>query len=182
MEGRNPNFRDMARKKKVTIWKLKKDWKIRYDETWREIMEEVSEIVEIPYEDVERINSAWWKFVGEMMCRVEMPEIRMVYLCRIYPSKVKLYSYCEYMGRLISRLAHGRVKEDVKIGDLNVMRKHLGRLQDTYFRVQEECEAEKKSKMEAKNRRDLEGRKGRVIADIIELRQLKEAKNKTDDK
>lgn len=172
---RNPGFREMARKKKMTIWEMRKEWKIRYDGTWREIMNEVSEVVGIPVEDIERINSAWWRYVGEMMCRVEMPRIRMDYFCTLYPSKAKLYSYCEEMGRIIGRLSNGRMKgvDPEKIGDVNVMRKHLERLQDTYFRLCAE-KAKPRRKMNEGERARLLAIRGSVEVKMVELRKLKE--------
>ena len=183
MAGRNPGFKAMVSKKRRYEWTLKKEWKIRYDDGWREIMEEVSEEVGIPVEDVERINTAWWKFVGEMMCRVEMPRIRMDYLCTLYPSKAKLYSYCEKMSRIISRIVNGRYKEGVVVGDVGLMKKHLVRLQDTYFRLDEEGKKARVARGHSIEELKELGARGKVPrADIRELRKLKEQNLKKNDK
>lgn len=177
MGSRNPGFRDMARKRKRIVWELKKDWKVSYDGTWRRIMEEVSEEVGIPVGDVERINTAWWKFFSEMLCRVEMPEIRMEYFCTIRPSVAKLYSYCEKMSRLIELIASGRVRDKDRIGDVGGMRKHLARLQDTYFRLAEE---KSKPKGERMSEEDIAERDERTVVpkvNILELEKIKKDRN-----
>lgn len=178
MGGRNPGFKAMVSKKRRNEWLMKKEWKIRYDEGWREIMHEVAEEVGIPVSDVERINTAWWKFVSEMMSRVEMPVIRMEYFCVLYPSKAKLYSYCERMGRWLNQVANGRVREGVKVGDVGKMRKHLTRLQDTYFRLDaEDKKGVTKRGRTAEELAELKLRGEVPRADIVELRKLNEQKN-----
>src|SRR5688572_17864606 len=123
----NPGFAEMRRKRKVTVWTQRKDHRIIYDDGWREIMREVSRELKFPYEDVERINTAWWKYVAEMLARVELPVIRMVYLCKLYPSPKKLYGYCEKMGDRIDRLLNGAkvVNLNKKVGDVGNMSRHL---------------------------------------------------------
>lgn len=120
------------------VWGLKKKWVIRYDDTWRVIMKEVAKELGVPLEDVERINTAWWKFVGEMLYRVDMPRIRMMYLVNMYPSVKKLHGYCDKMSVVIEGLCHGVRVMNRPTGDVGAMRKHLVKLHDTYFRILEE--------------------------------------------
>lgn len=166
-KSNNPGFADFARKRKVIVWEVKKDHKIVYDDGWREIMKEVSRELKFPYEDVERINTAWWKYVGEMMGRVELPIIRMVYLCNLHPSVKKLYSYCEKMGVIIERLVNGGTYHGKKVGDVSNMLKHLSKLHDSYFRIQ----GEKSKKMKKGVRVQTEARKADIERMVREDRR-----------
>jgi len=186
-KSNNPGFAEFARKRKVFVWEVRKEHRIVYDDGWREIMKEVSRELKFPYEDVERINTAWWKYVGEMMCRVELPVIRMVFLCNLKPSVKKLYGYCEKMGNLIDRLVNGGKYQNRKVGDVGNMVKHLSKLHDTYFRLQ----AEKAKKMKRGVRVQTDSRKAdiermvrndrrrQIRTTMVEARRLKEQlKNK----
>lgn len=117
---------------------LIKPRKIVYDDTWRLIMKEVSVETKIPLSDIERINTAWWKYVSEMMGRVELPRIRMMYLITLRPSPKKLFGYCEKVGVGIEKLMRGESHMSKSVGDVVAMSKHLWRLQETYFRLERE--------------------------------------------
>ena len=119
------------------VWTLKKKWNIRYDDTWREIHVEAAKRSGMPVEDVERINTAWWKFVGEMMCRVDLPRIRMMYLLTLSASMRKLSRYCDLMSEGVEKLAHG-IRSRRSTGDVGAMKKHMMKLHDTYFRLVKE--------------------------------------------
>lgn len=81
------------KKQRLTIYEMRWHGDIRYDETWREIMKEVAKEMGVPVGDVERINSAWWKFVREMMARVELPTIYMAHFVKLKPSLRQLRRY-----------------------------------------------------------------------------------------
>lgn len=103
-------------------------------------MYEVSDELGIPYEHVERINSAWWRFVTEILARPEMVAVRMTYLITIKPSVTKLRRYCEKISALIEMLyqqMHVGV-EDRRYDSLKKMESHLKVLQGSYFRLLEE--------------------------------------------
>lgn len=132
-------FDDYKHKSNRYVWSIR-NWKITYDDTWREIMREVAEITGFPYEDIERVNSAWWKYVGEMLRRPEMPIVRIVYLCRFAASAKRLYRYCETMEFMFERLANGSsLKGGRGIKDLVKVDRHLKKLHDTYMRRIEEA-------------------------------------------
>lgn len=170
-------------------WVLSKAWNIVYDDTWREIMREVATEMKIPVGDVERMNTAWWKYIGEMMMRPELPHIRMTYLLAMKPSSKKLYGYCEKVGVLIDKIVNGAtVNGNKKVGDVEVMNKHLWTLQNTYFRLEAERARRKKkvremTEMEAEALRRYEGSKKRLISvRMVEARQLKSQKLNGDDR
>jgi len=116
-------------------WVLSKDWNITYDDDWRSIMREVAVESGIPYEDVERMNTAWWKYFGEMLRRVELPIIKLPFLCCVYPSQAKLFRYCEYMTYAIDRISRGFKVSRRVVNDVKAMVKHLEKLHDSYFRM-----------------------------------------------
>lgn len=139
-------------------------------------MQEVAEVVGIPVEDVERINTAWWKFVSEMMARPEMPRIKMDYLCVLYPSAKKLYHYCEYMGKVVEKVVNKTHTEkyDNMVGNIGNVVKHLQKLQDTYFRLESE-KGIGKMKMSEEKKEELSRKKLDRVPDIkiVELEKIK---------
>lgn len=188
-KGNNPDFVNMARKRRVTIWGMRKNWIVSYDDGWRDVMKEVSRELQMPLDDVVRINTAWWRYVSEMMSRVELPRIRMVYLCTLYPSVRELYGYCNQMGVFIDRLMNGMKVQNMKVGNVGKMSVHLVKLQDTYFRIIDE--GGKKNRqgvlpMTDKRRVEIEKfeatRRRQITVRMMEARKMKAQKNKTDDR
>ncbi len=156
-ESNNPNFGAMVRQRRRTEWQMR-EVVITYDEGWREIFREVGNDLKMPREDVERINTAWWKYVTEMMCNPILPTIRMVYLGTIQPSVKLLYRYCDHMNRLIEKIYRGEYGANGKrVGDVRKMQDHLTSLQDTYLRLSDEAGKRKKVITEMKSRTVVEG-------------------------
>lgn len=156
--SRNPEFHKLVGRGGRIKWVLSKDWKIVFDDTWREIMREASKESGFPYEDVERINIAWWKYFAEMLRRVELPVIRLAYLCTVRPSKQMLYNYCENMTYRLDRLSQGSGEVNGKKVDISKMQAHLNRLHDTYFRIDEELKELKRRRLAHKMRMIAEGK------------------------
>lgn len=192
----NPNFGAMIRQRRVTEWGFR-SCKIKYDDEWRELMREVSVKLGYPKEDIERINSAWWRYVSEMMANPILPTIRIVYLCTLKPNVKILFRYCEKVSELVTRIYRGEISGDGRtIGDAKKMELHLRKLHDTYFRLEEEAVYRKKVRGDMRKRKYEAGtnelldklnegyvplvgtsmRKSREYA-----KQLKEAKNESDD-
>lgn len=179
--GGSPGFLAMRRKKKVIIWSLRKEWRIVYDETWREVMREAGDEMSIPVGDVERMNSAWWKYVGEMIARPELPQIRMMYLGTIRASVKKLWNYCASMSDGVDRFKRGWKYNHYgkEIGDVDAMEVHLAKLDKTYFRIVEE---RKSGEMSEKKRRNVDINLGGKMIRARELRKEKMEKEKNNDK
>jgi hypothetical protein len=141
----NPDFFNMIRRRRKVIYEMRpRD--IQYDETWRDIMKEVSYDLGVPYEDVEAINTAWWRYVNEMMCHPALPQICMTYLGRLVPSGKILKRYCDDIGERIGKIYRGEHFGGVKrtVGDAKKMEVHLKVLRETSDRLDVEEAAWKK--------------------------------------
>lgn len=152
-KSNNPGFEVMIRQRRRVVYKLRKDYHISYDETWRDIMFEVANELQLPLEHVERINTAWWKFVSEMMARHELVTIKMTYLFRIIPSSKKLRRYVDKMAYMVEgfyrKAMIGKAERDIE--DVRRMEKHLDLLRDTYLRLEKEAAEEKRMRKERRN-------------------------------
>lgn len=135
----NPNFKIMIRQRRRIEWQMK-NVTISYDDGWREIFRDVSMELGFPRDHIERINTAWWRYVNEMMSNPVLPTIKIMYMCSIHPSVKLLYRYCNTMGRLIEKIYRGEYGANGKrVGDVKKMEEHLSALQETYSRLTNEA-------------------------------------------
>lgn len=180
-KSNNPGFEKMVRQRRRTEYQLRKDYNIKYDDTWREIMFETADELHMPLDHVVRINTAWWKFVSEMMSRVELVTVKMIYLLTIKPSTKKLFRYCEKMGYMVEGFYRKALigKEERKIEDVKRMEEHLEVLQETYIRLVKEEKTAKRIRAERKKRGGQEGfvkpfeDKRLIAVRMVEARKMK---------
>ena len=139
---------DLRKRKRITVFTMRKKWVIRYDEMWRDLMGDVARKMNMPVEDVERINTAWWKYVGEMMGRADLPTIIMMYFVKLKPSPAKLLRYCRRAEEMIENVKIGAIVRGRKVvGDIAKMEVHLKKLYETQERLEMEREILRKNKI-----------------------------------